>query len=601
MSFLRKLSILDLSSLFQTPCLENSNLTMLLQNLILLEELYLDGVNLTIPGNEWGQALSSSLSNLRVLRMKSCSLSETVDESLCKLQSLSMIKLDSNNLSSSIPTLKILDISENDLLDGSFPEFPQDSNLQSLETRSTNFRGTIPASIGNLQQLSTLELSVCHYSGTLPKSMTNLTQLVFLHLFGKNFTGSIPSFHMSKNLTEIHLSFNRFTGPLPSAAYWQGLLNLVYVDLTNNTITGSVPSSLFSLPSMQWIDLSYNQFSGRLLEFQIPPSSVLASVDLRGNELEGPIPKSFFKLKNLGDLLLPFNRFNGTFQLDMIQNLINLEPLELSYNNLLSVNTSGNNSNFSSLTLFTTLKLASCNLRTFPDMLRNQPVLNNLSGPIPDAFPVNCSLENLDVDGNLLTGRISKSLVNCRALEVLNVGNNQILDTFPLMLKNTSTLRVLVLQSNKFYGHITCGESIVAWPKIQILNVASNNFSGEPSRQCLTRFYAMMAVQDDVLDIYEQMIHGTPKFAEILHGVIPPKYHYEDGLTINNKGLEMELVKIPKGFTFIDFSSNNFRGEIPNELGQLKFLHALNLSNNALNSHIPSSFGNLRQLESLDC
>ncbi|KAH7516075.1 hypothetical protein FEM48_Zijuj10G0096200 [Ziziphus jujuba var. spinosa] len=34
----------------------------------------------------------------------------------------------------------------------------------------------------------------------------------------------------------------------------------------------------------------------------------------------------------------------------------------------------------------------------------------------------------------------------------------------------------------------------------------------------------------------------------------------------------MDLVKIPQGFTCIDFSSNNFYGEIPKELGLLKNL-----------------------------
>ncbi|KAH7537771.1 hypothetical protein FEM48_Zijuj03G0128700 [Ziziphus jujuba var. spinosa] len=62
----------------------------------------------------------------------------------------------------------------------------------------------------------------------------------------------------------------------------------------------------------------------------------------------------------------------------------------------------------------------------------------------------------------------------------------------------------------------------------------------------------------------------------------------------------MELVKIFKDFCAIDFSSNNFHGEIPKELGLLKSLLLLNLSNNALTGHIPSSFGNLHQLESLD-
>lgn len=58
---------------------------------------------------------------------------------------------------------------------------------------------------------------------------------------------------------------------------------------------------------------------------------------------------------------------------------------------------------------------------------------NNFSGSIPDAFPVTCNLQTLDLNGNLLTGRIPKSLANCSSLEVLNLGNSQMVDTFPLL------------------------------------------------------------------------------------------------------------------------------------------------------------------------
>lgn len=47
-------------------------------------------------------------------------------------------------------------------------------------------------------------------------------------------------------------------------------------------------------------------------------------------------------------------------------------------------------------------------------------------------------------------------------------------------------------------------------------------------------------------------------------------------------------------------SCNNFRGEIPDAIGDLGSLYLLNLSHNALNSTIPTSLGALSKLESLD-
>nr|XP_048319619.1 receptor-like protein 11 [Ziziphus jujuba var. spinosa] len=154
--------------------LESSNLSMVIQNITKLEEPYLDGVSISAPGNVWGQALSSSLPNLRVLSLSRCQLSGPVDHSLSKLHSLSVIRLDSNNLSApvsgffanfsnltclslsdcslygmfpkeifQVPTLMTLDISYNELVHGSLSEFPIDSHLESLvltDTKSGNLR-----------------------------------------------------------------------------------------------------------------------------------------------------------------------------------------------------------------------------------------------------------------------------------------------------------------------------------------------------------------------------------------------------------------------------------------------------------------------------
>ena len=76
--------------------------------------------------------------------------------------------------------------------------------------------------------------------------------------------------------------------------------------------------------------------------------------------------------------------------------------------------------------------------------------------------------------------------------------------------------------------------------------------------------------------------------------------YYKDTITVVNKGVEMELVKILTIFIAVDFSNNKFYGEIPYSMGNLKGLIVLNLSSNSFMSHIPSSLGNLTALESLD-
>ncbi|KAK1562555.1 hypothetical protein Q3G72_013971 [Acer saccharum] len=106
-SNLARLDSLDLSTLSLLGSgllkLENPNLKVLVQNLTVLRELYLDGVNISANGNEWCQALSSSLLNLQVLSLSSCFLSGPIHSSLADLHSLSVIRLDLNFLSSPVP------------------------------------------------------------------------------------------------------------------------------------------------------------------------------------------------------------------------------------------------------------------------------------------------------------------------------------------------------------------------------------------------------------------------------------------------------------------------------------------------------------------
>ncbi|KAB2630473.1 receptor-like protein 12 [Pyrus ussuriensis x Pyrus communis] len=772
-SHLTRLVTLDLSTFYfpGTPSLnlENPKLNVLLANFSELVELYLDGVNISAQGTEWCQAISSSLPKLRVLSLSTCNLSGPIYSSLLKLQSLSVIRIGNNNLSThvpeffsnfpnltslrmvnsglhgafpkkifQVPTLQIIDLSDNAQLQGSLPEFPKKGSLRSLVLNGANFSGQLlPNSIGNLKFLSKIDIANCSFTGSIPKSIEDLTQLVYLDLATNKFNGSVPSFSMAKNLTLINLSYNQLKGQINSS-HWENLTNLVSLNLRHNLLNGTIPPSVFSLPMLQKLQLSNNQFSGHLHGFA--NNSVLDTLDLSSNKLEGPIPVSIFNFSELKILSLSSNNFSGTFLLNSLQQLRNLSSLDLSYNSLL-INYDSSRSSFSSYPHITTLKLASGKLGVFPDFLRYQsqlryldlslnqihgevpnwiwrlsnlsqlnlscnflvtlpgpfpnltstlsvldlhsnqlqgqiPMLprlatyldysrnnfsssipadigdflmytmffslssnklngsipksmckepylqvldlsnnslsgpipqclttisgtlavlnlrrNRLSGSVPDGFPQHCSLRTLDLNENQIEGRFPKSLGNCGMLEVLNIGNNQIRDTYPCLLKQISSLRVLVLRSNRFYGLMGCHKISGTWPKLQIVDIARNNFNGEIRGRCLRTWKAMIADESDAESKTNHLRFQVLKFSQV---------YYQDAIAVTNKGLEMELVKILTVFTYIDISCNNFSGQIPAEVGELKSLYGLNLSNNALTGTIPPSLGNLRQLESLD-
>ena len=59
-------------------------------------------------------------------------------------------------------------------------------------------------------------------------------------------------------------------------------------------------------------------------------------------------------------------------------------------------------------------------------------------------------------------------------------------------------------------------------------------------------------------------------------------------------------LKIQSLFTTIDFSNNNFKGEIPKAIGELQSLKGLNFSHNNLTGRMPPSLRKLTNLEWLD-
>ncbi|OIT00992.1 PREDICTED: receptor-like protein 12 [Nicotiana attenuata] len=728
LSRLSRLVTLDLTTLYslavgiQPLKLENPNLRHFIENLTEVRELYLDGVDLSAQASEWCQSLSSYLPNLTNLSLRACRISGPIDESLSKLQFLSVIRLDQNNLSTTVPEY-----------------FANFTNLTTLTLGSCNLQGVFPEKIFQIQALETLALSNNKLlSGRIPSTIANLTNLVYLDFSSNNFTGSIPYFQRSKKLSYLDLSHNGLTGHL-SSDHFEGLSELVYINIGNNLLNGILPAYIFELPSLQQLFLNGNQFVGQVKEFRNASSSLLDTIDLSNNHLNGSIPNSIFGVERLKVLSLSSNLFSGRMSLDLIGRLSNLSRLELSYNNL-TIDTSSSNLTSFTFPQLSILNLACCRLQKFPELknlrslgqldlsdnqiqgpipnwiweigdgalshlnlscnqleyleqpynvssnlvvldlhsnrlkgdlpippsfaiyvdysknnfsssiplhignalclgffslannrltgiipesicnasylqvldfsnnalsgaippcllenVTNLGVLNlgnnKLHGVIPDAFPIGSSLQTLDLSENKLQGRLPKSLINCDLLEVLNVGNNRLVDSFPSMMKNSSSLRVLVLRSNGFYGDFQCDVTSHCWKKIQIIDIASNKFTGELTAECLSNWKGMM-VQDDYIE--SGLNHIQFKFLQLNN------LYYQDTVTITNKGMEMKLVKILRVYTSIDFSSNRFQGVIPDMVGNLSALYVLNLSHNTLEEPIPKSIGKLQMLGSLD-
>ncbi|KAJ6755699.1 LEUCINE-RICH REPEAT RECEPTOR PROTEIN KINASE EMS1-LIKE-RELATED [Salix purpurea] len=542
-SKLTKLVSLDLSTNYflRGPVLklEKPNLATLVQNLAQLEELILDGVNISAQGSDWGKALSSSLPNLKVLSMSNCFLSGPLDASLAELRSLSIIRLSRNNLSApvpeflanypkltafeliscklngifpqtvfQIPTLEILDLSFNELLQGSFPR---------IQLSNNRFGGQIPE-FPNVSSslLDTLDFSSNKLEGPIPSSVFDLAKLIVLDLSSNKLNGTVELHLVQKlrNLTTVDLSYNNLTviasgknSNVSSPPQFSRLRlascnlrvfpdlrnqsKLYHLDLSDNQITGPVPGWISELSVLQHLNLSRNLLVGLERPLSLPGLIIL---DLHRNQLQGsiPVPPSFiayvdYSSNNFSSFIPPNigNNLSLTFFFSLSNNhLTGAIPQSICNNDWLQVLDLSNSSlsgAIPSCLIEGTKTLRVLNLRR-----------NNFHGSIPDKFPRSCGLKTLDLSGNNLQGEVPKSLANCTTLEVLDLGNNQINDSFPCLLKSISSFRVLVLRNNMFSGLIGCPGINGTWPRLQIVDLAFNHFRGNLPHIFLETWEGMM-------------------------------------------------------------------------------------------------------------
>ncbi|GKV44924.1 hypothetical protein SLEP1_g52057 [Rubroshorea leprosula] len=176
-------------------------------------------------------------------------------------------------------------------------------------------------------------------------------------------------------------------------------------------------------------------------------------------------------------------------------------------------------------------------------------------------------------------------------LEVLDVGNNNIEDTFPHWLESLPNLQVLVLRSNKFHGFVQSTKESPSFPKLRVLDLSSNDFLGPLPLRYMENFKAMMDP------------HGEDGSPEYMNGEIPNvigKLSSLKGLNLSHNNLTGQIPLSLGNLTnleWLDLSSNELAGKIPDKLVSLTELSVLNLSNNHLVGRIPqgsqfNTFGN---------
>ncbi|KAK9167547.1 hypothetical protein Scep_002738 [Stephania cephalantha] len=318
------------------------------------------------------------------------------------------------------------------------------------------------------------------------------------------FVGPLPSLKAScMTIARIDLSFNEFSGPIPSS--YANLPNLTHLVLLNNQLNGTIPPSLFTLPSLQEIHLGQNKLIG-ILDVEAFPysiSSPLTRLDLSYNLLQGNIPKFISRFTSLERLNLRSNNFHGVVDPRMFASLKNLSEIHLSYNIMISIDTSDLLITIPSLSLFAA---SSCNLSAVPEFLRYQPHLrildlsnNQIQGKMPDWLWTN--LENVNLSNNSLVGFEDPfSNHSSSSMRFLDLSSNHFEGSLPNFPKGMDTIS---LSKNKFTGVIPLTICNSSWSRIDL---SHNQISGEiPSclfNSLMDQFYS------SVVDLSKNKLQG---------------------------------------------------------------------------------------------
>lgn len=177
-------------------------------------------------------------------------------------------------------------------LRGSLPASLGDlTELSGLGLLFNELTGNIPAELGNLSKLRRLDLQWNRLTGAIPPSLGNLADLRVLILGNNALTGEIPaSLARPARLWSRVLSANDLTGPIPDA--FGGMRGIQYLSLDANSLSGPLPEALGSLPTLKWLQVGFNAGLTGTLPAGLPDRG-LTDVDIHGTGICVPATDRF--------------------------------------------------------------------------------------------------------------------------------------------------------------------------------------------------------------------------------------------------------------------------------------------------------------------
>ncbi|BBG98680.1 receptor like protein 2 [Prunus dulcis] len=316
-------------------------------------------------------------------------------------------------------------------------------------------------------------------TGVISPSITNLTHLTHLNLSHNFLSGPIPNDVTLSMLQIVDLSSNFFNGTIPSSFLVPAVAagSLTTFNVSNNSISGPTPISLFctndsNFNSLSFLDLSFNKFTG-----QIPPGlgacSKLQAFRAGFNNLSGSLPDDIYGAANLQELsYLSINSRESSAMASRPGQPQDpralLQPILWANSQMYRFNGDLSAFNFSKLQLLTTVDLG----------------FNNCTGKLPRSLYSCKSLKAIRLAGNQLQGQISPEIVALESLAFLSISRNNLTNATGAfrILMGCKNLTTLVLAKNFLFEPVPGDDSIIdpdGFQNLKVLGLGGCQLTGQ--------------------------------------------------------------------------------------------------------------------------
>lgn len=489
----------------------------------------------------------ASLNHLRVVDLSRNRLSGEIADSDKLPITIQTFNLSSNHFHGTIQSsflqpasnLETFDVNNNSFI-GQIPAFicSFSPSIQRLDFTNNDFTGPIPQGFGQCTNLQSLRAGFGNLSGEVPQDIYGLLTLQELYLPGNQLSGPIDERFVNLiNLRILVLYGNKLTGMIPQDI--GRLSKLEQLQLHINELKGTIPPSLTNCTRLTTLNLRVNSLEGELSAFDFSKFVQLRSVDLGNNLFRGTLPVTLFSCKTLTAIRLATNKLTG----EILPDIASLQSLSF-------------------------LSLSNNSLSNMTNAIRILTGCKNLSTLI---LSKNFYDEELPGDVNLIGSAMFQNI------QILGLGGCRFTGRVPMWLSNLVKLEVLDLSYNNITG------SVPGW-----FGTLPNLFYLDLSYNLLTGYFPMELIGLRRLASQQNPDQVDSSSLELPVFVKPDNV---SNLQYN------QLSNLPPA---IYLDHNSIGGTIPVEIGQLKFIIALDLSYNNFSGNIPDTISNLTNLEKLD-